>query len=62
MTPQDVDMAEDIFGKDISYLKGKSTRKNPSQMQPDIIAILVELKKKHQQLTMCINNLQCTLT
>ncbi len=55
VTPQDVDIAEDIFGKDISYLKGKSTRKNPSQTQPDIIAIPVELKSKHQQLTMYID-------
>ncbi len=55
VTPQDVDIAEHIFGKDISYLKGKSTRKNPSQSQSDIIAIPVELKDKHQQLTMFID-------
>ena len=47
VTPEDVDIAEDIFGKDIAYLKGKSVRKNPTLIRRDLVAIPQELKTKH---------------
>ena len=40
ITPSDVDRAEEIYGPDISTLKGKSTRTNHEHAKDDHIQIL----------------------
>jgi hypothetical protein len=44
-TPQDVEIAEKIFGPDVSELKGKSTRRKPKIVKYDVIAVSRELKQ-----------------
>jgi hypothetical protein len=45
LTPQDVEIAEKIFGPDVSELKGKSTRRKPKIVKYDVIAVPRELKQ-----------------
>ena len=39
VTEQDMIMAEDVFGKDPSYLKGKTTKRTPKAVIDDTIAV-----------------------
>ena len=55
MTEEDVRNAEKIFGKDISALKGKSTRTKPIPVRTDIVAIPRALKVQHQKIELCAN-------
>ena len=55
--PQDIDIAEDIFGKDVPALKGKSTRSRPPSVRQDIVEIPSELLEKHQDLELCIDTM-----
>jgi len=43
VTEQDMIVAEDIFGKDLSHLKGKTTRQTPKAIVNDTIAVPREL-------------------
>ena len=52
-----INFAEDIWGKDIAYLKGKSTINIPTPVRFDQIEIHVELKTKHQEITVCIDTM-----
>ena len=48
ITEEDVDLAQAIFGPDISYVKGKTTRRKPVPVVNNTIQIPKELKYKHQ--------------
>ena len=50
MTTEDVKIAEQIFGKDMSSLKGKSTRRRPAPVRADNIEIPQELITQHQNI------------
>ena len=53
MTEEDVKNAEKIFGKDISALKGKTTRSKPVPVKTDTVAIPRALKVQHQKIELC---------
>ena len=55
ITTQDVNLAEKIFGKDISTLKGRSTRPNPEKVIDDIIDIPEELIRKNNAIELAID-------
>ena len=55
VTVEDIDIAEEIFAKDILYLKGKTVQSKPKQVRYDIIEIPPELKLKHQEVQLHIN-------
>ena len=57
VTIKDIEVAEDIWGKDISYIKGKTTRSCPNPVKDDFINIPLELKSKHYELTLCIDTM-----
>ena len=57
VTVEDVKIAEDIWGKDISYLKGKTTRSRPPVVKSDLIEIPKELKAKGYLVTMRIDTI-----
>src|SRR5210317_1558710 len=54
VTIEDVKIAEDIWGKDISYLKGKTTRNKPPVVKFDLVEIPKELKAKGYLVTLSI--------
>jgi hypothetical protein len=54
LTPQDVEIAEKIFGPDVSTLKGKSTRRKPKIVKYDVIAVPRELKQRLLELAIDI--------
>jgi hypothetical protein len=54
LTPQDVEIAEKIFGPDVSTLKGKSTRRKPKIVRYDVIAVPRELKQRLLELAIDI--------
>jgi hypothetical protein len=50
VTVEDVNIADQIFGPDMSSLKGKSTRRKPKPpVRQDLIEIPKELITKHQK-------------
>jgi hypothetical protein len=55
VTTEDVNIAEKIFGKDMSSLKGKSTRRSPPVVWEDIIEISSELIAQHKEIDLCID-------
>jgi hypothetical protein len=55
VTPEDVNIAEKIFGGDIGTLKGKSTRRRPTPVTEDLMEIPPELLDQHQDLTYCMD-------
>ena len=52
-------MAEDVFGKDLSHLKGKTTRRTSKAIIDDAIAVPWELRNRKDIMshinTICIN-------
>ena len=52
---EDVTIAEKIFGKDMSSLKGKSTRRKVTPVREDTIEILKGLIAQHCDIELCIN-------
>ena len=57
VTVKDVEIAEDIFGPDITTLKGKSTRKRPPVIIDDQVDIPDELLQTWNDITLCIDNM-----
>jgi hypothetical protein len=57
VTTEDVNVAEKIFGKDISSLKGKWTRRKPKSVRADLIEIPKELIKKHHNIELCMDTM-----
>ena len=55
VTTEDVNIAEKIFGKDMSSLKGKSTRRSPPAVREDVIEIPSELTTQHKEIDLCID-------
>ena len=47
VTVEDINVAEDIFGKDIFALKGKTTRRSPYAVTMDIIEMPPEILELH---------------
>lgn len=56
-TVEDIKIAEDIGGKDISYLKGKTMRSRPTPVRHDNVDIPMELKSKHLNIMLCIHTI-----
>ena len=52
VTTKDVDLAEKIFGANITSLKGKTTQCKPTPMVQDIVEIPCELMEAHQDVNM----------
>jgi hypothetical protein len=55
VTTEDVNIAEKIFGKDMSSLKGKSTRRSPPVVREDAIKIPGKLVAQHKEIDLCID-------
>ena len=47
VTPDHVDLAERIFGKDVAAMKGKKTRQQPGAVIDDSIQIPPEIYQLH---------------
>ena len=48
VTLEDIKIAEDIFGKDISALKGKTVRKSPTRVEFDYVEVPRDILMKHR--------------
>lgn len=55
ITTEDVNLAEKIFGKDISALKGRSTKPSPENVVDDMIEIPEELIRKNDSIDLAID-------
>ena len=55
VTINDIKIAEQIFGKDISTIKGKTVRKTPKVIVNDTIEIPKELVMKHHNIEICMD-------
>ena len=55
VTLKDVDLAEAIFGPDVASAKGKSTRRRPSPVVENTVAIPKELYEIHEAVDLCID-------
>ena len=55
LTVEDVNIAEAIFGRDISHLKGVSTRVQPKPIRDDHVAVPPELIRKNMLVHLCID-------
>ena len=55
VTTKDVNVAEKIFGRSVSSLKGKSARHSPKPVRTDVIEIPPELIEKHQEIELCMD-------
>ncbi len=57
VTVEDTNIATEIFGRDVSSLKGKSTRQKPKSVRSDIIAIPQELITQHHDIELCMDTM-----
>ena len=55
VTTRDVDIAADIWGTDVGYIKGNNTRSKPKRVKTDKIEVPPEIKDKCQDLTYCFD-------
>ena len=55
VTPEDVDLAEKIFGPDAATLKGRTTRRNPAPTKADYIDIPEELLQDNRDVDLYID-------
>jgi len=58
VTTADIDIAEKIFGPNISTLKGKTTRRKPVPVVEDHINIPRELIAAQHSVTLCIDGMK----
>jgi hypothetical protein len=54
---EDVNNAKNIFGADMSSLKGKSTRHKSTLVQEDVIEIPEELILQNRKIDFCIDSM-----
>jgi hypothetical protein len=54
VTAEDVNLSENIFGPDISSLKGKPARRKPKPVRSDLIEIQKEIITKHHDINLCM--------
>jgi hypothetical protein len=57
VTVEDINIAEKIFGPDVSSLKGKSPRRKPKPVRKDLIEIPKELIMKHHDIKLCMDTM-----
>mgnify|MGYP002176679840 FL=1 len=57
VTVDDINIAEKIFGPDVSSLKGKSTRQKPKTVREDLIEIPKELISQHRNIELCMDTM-----
>jgi hypothetical protein len=57
VTVEDVNIADKIFGPDMSSLKGKSTRRKPKPVRKDLIEIPKEIITKHHDVELCMDTM-----
>ena len=57
VTTKDVEIAEDIWGPDLSYLKGKTTRSTPKPVVYDNIDVPKEIYEKHKDIELCMDTI-----
>lgn len=55
VVPEDVKIAETIFGPDMATLKGKSTRVTPKPVIMDIVEVPPEIRKTHYEVDLCVD-------
>ena len=55
ITLQDIDIAEQIVGKDINTLKGKTVRNKPIPVIQDYIKVPKEIKEIHHNIELCVD-------
>jgi len=55
VTIEDINIAEAIYGKDVSSLQGKSTRRKPEVVRSDLIEIPKQLIERNQNIELCID-------
>ena len=57
VTVEDIKIAEKIFGKDVSYIKGKMMRSKPKVVKRDLIQLPKELYQQHHDITLHMDTL-----
>jgi hypothetical protein len=57
VTVEDVNISKNIFGPDISSLKGKSTKRKPKPVRSDLIEISKEIITKHHNVELCMDTM-----
>jgi hypothetical protein len=57
VTTEDVNIAEKIFGPDMSSLKGKSTRRKSTPVREDTVKIPEELIANNREIELCIDRM-----
>jgi hypothetical protein len=60
VTVEDANITDQMFGPDMSSLKGKSTWRKPKPVRQDLIKILKELITKHQKIELCMDTIYVT--
>ena len=55
VTIEDINIAKNIFGKDVSTLKGKTTRRKPNIVVNDYVEVPEALKKAQRDIHLCVN-------
>ena len=53
--PEDIDVAEKIFGPDTATLKGKFARQKLKPVRADLVAVPKEFLTKHHNLELCMD-------
>ena len=52
---EDINIAQNIFGPDMTTLKGKSSHKKPKPVLKDLIELPQEILEKHRKIELCID-------
>ena len=53
ITIEDINIAQDIFGKNVHLLKGKTTRRTPDIVKTDYVEVPRDILKIHKNVTLC---------